>query len=733
MPEPDLNKSIARVCGATLASVFLALAAVVLAGAWLGYQVAGDAALARLRDGALPAALQALQTRMRELPAAYVRDRADAVVALGMRAGALLWTALAVVLLRRRRPVGSMLAPRQRVMFWGGVALILAAPWLWLKLVGLALTLRCGLPRAREIVVSAGRMRVAWYAVFLAAYVCAPYWALPAALWYKLAALGALLMVGWGGAGLVAGELRLRIPASHWGLPVVVLAVAAFHAWPAGAAIPWMGDEDYHFMQVAYLCENMPPAWMVTLWGLAMLATGGATPVPRRTAAWLAVVAVLGGLGYPHLSGTLARYPFVVRWFEAAPVQLLYPFPSLFHQEALIRSSSVFCAAGLAAAMFIGMHPRRGRGAVVVIAALTLPLLQNYGSLLCLEMPALALLGVAAFRAPALMRDNPERVRGDVGWLALVLAGFTKETMLPVLAGFVASRAWVCWRTGRRWRSGWRGELRLAVAVGLPLAIYLGFRTFEAVFRGYPAQWTHWFHPGLWRVLLGSLWEQLGLLGVLAIAGTLTLRRWHSRLLVWWWVWIAAVALFTLGDTASFIGYSRYNLFLVPPLLAIVVLWLTHTRSAQLLVGLWLVANVMLSPLLADAARRAGWGTPGAQVGERYYPYREALDWLQAHGEGERILFAGAEYPYYLGFYFGQMGWRPEHVVAHDELTPQNAAVMASQAQCPVMVFHVQDDSGKIPAAVSGYRLQKIFIDAGSALVVYRYRDEQQELAPRTP
>ena len=37
---------------------------------------------------------------------------------------------------------------------------------------------------------------------------------------------------------------------------------AAFHLAPAGAPVPWSGDEDYHLMQVAFLCENLPPVWL---------------------------------------------------------------------------------------------------------------------------------------------------------------------------------------------------------------------------------------------------------------------------------------------------------------------------------------------------------------------------------------------------------------------------------------------------------------------------------------
>jgi hypothetical protein len=707
-----------------IVSVMLALGAVLLMALWLGYECAGEALVTAMREGAaLPSFLHALQARVQALPEAYAYDRMDALMSMAVRAGALLWTLLAVALLRRRSSADPMLTPRQRLLLWGGVLLILLAPWIWLKLIGLALTLGCGLRRERELTLSSDRVRLVWYAVFLAAYVSAPYWVFPDTLWLRLLVLAALLVLGWWWAALPARALCLRIPAAHWGLPVVVLLVAAFHAWPAGAGIAWKGDEDYHMMQMAYLCENMPPVWMVTLWGLAMLVTSGAVLTPVRHASWMATVAVLGGLGYPHLLGSLARYPYLLRWVEAAPVQLLHPFPTLFYDEAIIRSASVFCSAGLAAAVYLSMRPQRMRGALVAVAALTIPILQFYGSLVCLETPVLTLLGIAALRASALMQDDAKRVRGDLGWLALVLAGFTKETLLPVLAAFVAGRVWVCLRKGRRWREGWTGELRLVVALCLPIAIYLIFRTSEAVFRGHPGLWHQWFHPAVWSVLFGSLWEQLGCLGLLAVAGTVALRREYANVLVWLWGWVAAVALFTMGDVAEYVGYSRYNLFLVPPLLAIVVLWLARLRSAHWLVVLWMVGNLILSPLLSSGARRASWGTPVAQVGERFYPYPEALDWLNTNRGGDRILFAGFDYPYYLEFYFAQMQWRPDYLTDLEAATLEEAGEKAMQAKCSVILYHVLDAKGPIPPEVAGYQLKRIFTRAECTLIAYIKQD----------
>ena len=112
-----------------------------------------------------------------------------------------------------------------------------------------------------------------------------------------------------------------------------------------------------------------------------------------------------------------------------------------------------------------------------------------------------------------------------------------------------------------------------------------------------------------------------------------------------------------------------------------------------------------------------------AQVGERFYPYSEALDWLNTNRGGDRILFAGFDYPYYLEFYFAQMQWRPDYLTDLEAATLEEAGEKAMQAKCSVILYHVLDAKGPIPPEVAGYQLKRIFTRAECTLIAYIKQD----------
>jgi len=84
-------------------------------------------------------------------------------------------------------------------------------------------------------------------------------------------------------------------------------------------------------------------------------------------------------------------------------------------------------------------------------------------------------------------------------------------------------------------------------------------------------------------------------------------------------------------DTLAYTGYSRFNLFIIPAVLAGSIplikrilenrsLIATMTACAILAINLW------TSPVLADGTKKPMWGNALIDTSEHYYPYGRRSD-----------------------------------------------------------------------------------------------------------
>jgi hypothetical protein len=191
-------------------------------------------------------------------------------------------------------------------------------------------------------------------------------------------------------------------------------------------------------------------------------------------------------------------------------------------------------------------------------------------------------------------------------------------------------------------------------------------------------------------------------------------------------------ALFHFLDFRAYIGLSRYNLLLLPPLLALA--WEAVNAFGDRFrpatgagLAAILIVDLVLSPYHADGSRKAGWGVYGTDVGEHDYPYREALERLAAEYGNGRTLLAGAYYPYRTGFYLGKPDW-PEQT-----LLPESAALDPPAAEAARMdslleasyragyaavLYHVL---GPVPAAPDPgpYRKIEVFRNQAHGLILF--------------
>lgn len=75
------------------------------------------------------------------------------------------------------------------------------------------------------------------------------------------------------------------------------------------------------------------------------------------------------------------------------------------------------------------------------MAVATIPTIFYYSSITYLEMPAVMLMTIVCLRIEPLARNDTSAIKQDVGWYALILLGFIKETTLPFILMFLAYRS----------------------------------------------------------------------------------------------------------------------------------------------------------------------------------------------------------------------------------------------------------------------------------------------------
>ena len=178
-----------------------------------------------------------------------------------------------------------------------------------------------------------------------------------------------------------------------------------------------------------------------------------------------------------------------------------------------------------------------------------------------------------------------------------------------------------------------------------------------------------------------------------------------------------------------YIGFSRFNLYFVPVLVALSTAAVSALASRSrlavviLVVG-WLAGNAVWTPFRLDGSRDARWR---GVVNDDVYPYRETLTWLARNRASDRILFAGLPDAYPAVFYFVKLRWHPAVEMltwnpadGHREALLGQALEQARRSQRAVVVYHLLRDE-RVPEIVGdrGFSLAKVFANQVHRLAVY--------------
>lgn len=559
---------------------------------------------------------------------------------------------------------------------------------------------------------SSKAMAAVLFWMFGAAYLLTPWWYFYPDRLTQIGYLSAAMAIGTVWSFFSAGDLSLRIDAKRHLLFFGLIAAVLFavHAPALFQNIAFMGDEDFHIGVlltlrhfVSLVLRGMPE-FAASLWAPVVLVSaaliGAAAHLARRKrslfpvfcAASLAAIVLFASalLNRPWVEATNAfskvyrlpfftvdhfmqyeilRYPILQKWID-----LIFVFADPHRSNVLFRMVpflSVVLLAGYLYVRFDQMIRSRPLSAAFALAVVTMPLVVYYTGLLYPDTAATMLLTIAVFSVRSIVTEPFSVLKRHPAWYLLILASFIKETSAISLAAILTVRFLyrgraVLARPGTPSAKA-SAAIREALACALPLVpvgCFVALWSIEGSLRTLPNSFRleHLFIGSHYAILGKELLVEFGAWAPLALAGALV--AWRKDRAVFWATasLFAANLLFFLSE-GKYVGFSRFNL----PLLPAVIYWayclLGRIGSKPLLVAmvsLCVFFNFWLKPIHADGSRVRNWGNPVFASGEATYPYEPAIRRLAAIQDGDRLLTFGNSYPYYLiEYYMEKYDYRP--------------------------------------------------------------------------
>jgi len=598
------------------------------------------------------------------------------------------------------------------------------------------------LPRMCVIAILAG--------IYTLGFIITPYWIKTKTTPEMIFILALTIGIGAAWSFFSAKELRLRLEPMQWGHFLILLAgLIVLNLKPLSIDIPWRGDEGIHITRTLALASLIPIVW-VFVFLIVFIAT---VTLAWRRSYWAIVLGILfvGGVISINLvnnplaripSTILLRYPFINYWFFAFLPMAVIAVKANPYQEVIYRMVpflSTFALVWIFQKDFFGSKTMLNLFWGMAVASM--PLVYYYSSILYIELPAIVLMLIVCINIPSLLKEEPQKIRQNPAWYALILLGFIKETTIPFLMCFLGWRLISSVFGGRvsigtisQFLHRLGGELLTGMCVLLPVVFFL-------FLRGTQSQQSRWFSltlvnltkPVVYRTILQSFIEQLGYPFLLLFCGScifLFCKKEYSIAGFFLCLFFIYPAFFAV-DTFIYTGYSRFNLFILPPVLAGSSILLKRVLENRKIIGsitacVILVINLWTSPVYLDGTKKPLWGNALTDTSEHYYPYREALGWLKNNYGNESILFAGMYYPYPFDFYFGQLSWTPINLeymtryINSNSLSLSLAVAEAERDNIQVVLFQVLGkQSPNEPAAGPLFHEEKIFRNEAHTLIVY--------------
>lgn len=600
------------------------------------------------------------------------------------------------------------------------------------------------------------------YSVFSLAFIISPYWAIDKNPTNRVLLLLVTVVLGLAWTAAAGSRLKVDLEPGAWLVFLILLAaMAAMNYRQLTGVIPWRGDEDFHIIKMISFASIVQRMGAWTLAGVAGYAVF--LVLAWRKPKWAELAGALVTLGtaayileqnpfvhqFPYF---LLRYPFFSYWFAVIAPAIGQAAGDPYH-EVLYRLLPIIFAAALAWAFQHQIPSPNLAGRLLLgLSVATIPLVFYYSSIFYLEMPAVFLMLVVCFRIRGLLFDEVEQVKRSPAWYCLILIGFIKETTLPFLLCFLVSR----WAVQHLKQMPWSpifqtpessrveerkgsifsriaGEAGVAFVVLLPVVLYVILRnTYWPNGRAFGMQLANLVNPEAYIAFGKSFVEQFGVFLFFFLGGCfLLLKRKEYASVLFYLLAFVGIPLFHITDSWIFAGYSRFNLFVLPLVLAgsaVFLRWVYEHRSAAALVmaGAAIAASLAITPIRWDGSKEPYWDSYNVDTAEHYYPYREAIRWLKSTHPGEKTLIVGWTTDYFIKFYAEKYQWMNWEVLKRDQniqnepLFISRALAGASKENYPIVLVHVLSRDYTAPEKTSGYKVEKVVENSAHKLIIYR-------------
>ncbi len=364
----------------------------------------------------------------------------------------------------------------------------------------------------------------------------------------------------------------------------------------------------------------------------------------------------------------------------------------------------------------------------------TIPIIFYYSSILYLEMPVVLLMFIVCIRIKELLELDFDKIRKNQSWYALILLGFIKETAIIFLISFLFCRLIMKLKPSALRKITFRkvrNELYIILCTLVPGSFYIFFRIYFNISRKFSFNLNNLFNIEAFLILLKSYLEQFGPIFLIFIGGCIVLlKRKEYGTILFFVITFITIPLFHLVDDIRYAGYSRFNLFLVPSLLAgssIFIEFINNKKRVYLPILIFIILgiNVAMAPVNIDGTKKPYWGNYLFDTSEHYYPYPETISWLKENYNTDMILFTGLDYPYYFDFYFDKLNWHPEYEMIKASDTEDNLSALyaglkaATEKNAAIVVFQAAGNNVPAPDNLFGFHREKVFKNMAHSLVVY--------------
>jgi len=589
---------------------------------------------------------------------------------------------------------------------------------------------------------------------YILAFVMTPYWSLLPSRSDDVLVLTLMIGLGTVWSYLSAADIQITSGVKTLLLLVVLLAgMVVLNSRALTSVIPWRGDESTFIVRTRDLISRLPISTVLLASFLFILIIFAVV----RKSLWMIIGSSLleiftifrffriepfNGIG----SVLLLRWPYVNYWFYMIAPLLAKVLWNPNH-EFLYRIIPLVSAVGL---VWIAQKNLSDSHFMIQLlwgfSFATIPVVYYYSSILYIELLAVFIMLIVCFHAGDLLAGDFKDIKHSPGWLALVLLGFIKETVIVFLVCFLVTRTIVTVRkliglvhSGSRVkiRDLLMGELPVIFCVLYPYMVYIFFRVYLISIRTYTRSYSpnlmNLVNPVLYKITALAYVQQFGLLLLLFFAG-LFLLLWRREYRLAFFVlllFIGVPIFYGLDDNSqSYMGYSRFNLFVLPAILlgsVVVINRISNWRKTAgvLLACVVLASNLGFSPVYLDGTKVPFWGNYLIDTSEHYYPYDQALLWLKNNRGSNRILFSEMFYNYYLGFYFAKYNWHPTYDIRISAENADETSVLSSvlldagQNGFSEVLVQVPDNFMPQKNATGDFCLEKVFRNQAHTLLLF--------------